>query len=1063
MEEQHCLDRFSIGARGGAEQDCLSARLTEKSIIIHKDENGFGLRIKGQAPVFVEHVHENGAAWRAGVRALDLIDKVNGFPVGHMDHKDVVLAFKSCNRFVALTLIGPDRNQPLQQGDTNLIETSSLQSGGLGWLSRQPSTYSKKVYQFFNRPDLSGASIALNQRRMSTATNYSVASTSTVPVMDRTNSCRSAASAIQTNTACNQATKFTFSHADYRQQQQQQHSLILSRQASVEAQTGRDKRVAICVCSRNAADGHQRTLPGPCAHCEQANQDDNLAGQTGQEPRDAPLISCYTIPRDSGQQQVNRPTSKKLAPSATSNQIALMPDAQMGSQAGVTTTLAAANKISQSASVNSLAGIETHNACNNPPAPSNKLPASEPDKRQPPPKALASLSPPQTQATGECKRPPVVNKRVEIIREFIDTERTHTERLRCLNELFYRPLKQTGYMSVEQLRTVFSCHRTLYKIHRQIYRILMSANYDAYSEPLIGSALLEIFEGDLKRRLERASCTFCSAQATNIELLNKMTRRDTKTGEFLAQVTSQRMVGRLGVKDLLASCFQRLTKYPLLLESLLKATPEELPEDPEAYDADYGGRRRTMTAPSRFRGAHEQAQKPDGRHHHRRSQRSHLRLNQSMSDEPDGEEDDDEEEVDDEYVDYDYSSNWASERGANSNDDDDDDEAERLRLAQLEAAEEARRNSRRIMAISLAEEREFIERALQQSRQILVRVNDSIKVAIARNRLKEIWKRTDKYPDVPLNSIDITKQQVIHEGLLTLRLSKRSFDVYVLLLNDYIIILTREGQDKYRLKFFTPEGKSPSFQSSAAATSSTSSLGAVGNILGNSSASPAGASSERGAGGNSANMSNLSGPYQTVYSPIFVIDEHLTTRDAATDENGFYLLCKRKDDCRIYEFASRSPAERSKWRDKIQTAIERQISRQNRRPSYASTLTKSSSEISANEPIAGANGRRNTETGFSNDRDPTPTLSQKAASSIPASRKCQQQQQQNDESNRSRPSTPSSEPTKIVGTISYVIDDGIVLPSKMESSRVFVDQAIQVNILDGSTMRGQMVAAQVTS
>lgn len=561
-----------------------------------------------------------------------------------------------------------------------------------------------------------------------------------------------------------------------------------------------------------------------------------------------------------------------------------------------------------------------------------------------------------TAATLQVPRiPPVqqTNKRLEIIRELIDTEKTHTDRLRCLDELFYRPLKDNQYMTSEQLRMVFSCHRTLYKIHRQIYRILLSVNYNLYPEPLIGSALIEIFEGDLKRRLERAACNFCASQSSNADLLNKLTRRDTKVGEFLAHVTSSQMVGRLGIKDLLASCFQRLTKYPLLLENLLKATPQAPPKLVPVEP------RKSSASLRRARKVNSSIEADDG--------------SQEANSEADEEDDNEDEDVDEE--------------------EEQEDEEER------EQRRKALEDSQRIMAISLAEEREFIGRALNQSRQILVRVNDSVKVALSHNKLKEIWKRTDKYPGVPL--IDITKQQVVHEGLLTLRLLKRSFDVYVLLLNDYLIILTREGQDKYRLKFFTPEGKSSS----------------------------------------NSNNSNQSG----VYSPVFVIDEHLTTRDAATDENGFYLLCKRKDDSRIYEFASRSPAERSRWRDKIQWTIERQMGKSDRRRSSCeSAITKSSSEISSNR----------------GDNDDVPTIAEGAGnflsavgentnSKLPASIR-EEDAAPPKKGDQDKEKSSSGELTKIEGTISVVEDDGIIQPNKMESSQVLVDQAIQVNMCDRS-------------
>jgi hypothetical protein len=1049
QQPQQCLLKSSII---GAGEQCSAVlpRFIEKSVIVHKDENGFGLRIKGQSPVFVEHVHENGAAWRAGVRAFDLINKVNGVPVSHMGHKDVVLTFKSCSRFVALTLVSAEQQQQSQRQQ------------------QQP-----REFHLMENCSLKGA---------------------------------------------------------------------IGAGFEPEGRLGGDKRFAVCVCCRSFFDGRQKPPPVGAAtayaQCRLMPHTRQLHASLRDARQVADRLGATRGALAMQHRPFDRSADERLANCAVAvgqPTIVCEPAADAcavgggGGGAGRDQSGALIKRIPQSISINSLPSIGARN--------DSRLSAKPPlagraDSQRLSPLAVAHQATPASSsstqtltktgaagATTTTKRSPVVNKRLEIIREFIDTERTHTERLRCLNELFYRPLKQAGFMSPEQLRMIFSCHRTLYKCHRQIYRILMSANYDAYSEPLIGSALLEIFEGDLKRRLERAACTFCSAQATNIELLNKLTRRDTKAGEFLAQVTSQRMVGRLGVKDLLASCFQRLAKYPLLLENLLKATPKELPDDSEGDDAELAGggggpARSSFRGVTAARSRQQQQQQPStpklgggrrGRHHRKHSQsigdqplgvqddegvdRDGVEHERPAADKTTGDspraglddhgdddddvdvDDDDDDDVDADDHDDDDVDDGGGGGGGGGSGGDEQKEEEELRLARLGAAEEqARRNSRRIMAISLAEEREFIERALQQSRQILVRVNDSIKVAIARNRLKEIWKRTDKYPDVPLSSIDISKQQVVHEGLLTLRLSKRSFDVYVLLLNDYIIILTREGQDKYRLKFFTPEGKSAPFQSSAAAaaasSSSSSSLGAVGNILGGS-----GGSGPLGVGANNFTTPNtLIGPHQTVYSPIFVIDEHLTTRDAATDENGFYLLCKRKDDSRIYEFASRSPAERLKWRDKIQTAIERQMNRKNRRPSCASTITKSSSEISANElasaaAAAAATGtRRGTEAGLNDEKSTLATTDNFIQS------KGQQNEQRQDDTSaksrttsESRPSTLTSEPTKIVGTISYVIDDGIVLPSKMESSRVFVDQAIQVNILDGSTVRGQIVANQTTN
>lgn len=53
-----------------------------------------------------------------------------------------------------------------------------------------------------------------------------------------------------------------------------------------------------------------------------------------------------------------------------------------------------------------------------------------------------------------------------------------------------------------------------------------------------------------------------------------------------------------------------------------------------------------------------------------------------------------------------------------------------------------------------------------------------------------------------------------------------------------------------------------------------------------------------------------------------------------------------------------------------------------------------------------------------------------------------------DEENNNHSPSRKNEPTKIAGTISYVEDDGIVMPSKMTHTRIMVDQAVQVNICE---------------
>nr|XP_015192849.1 PREDICTED: rho guanine nucleotide exchange factor 12 [Lepisosteus oculatus] len=79
--------------------------LVQRCVIIQRDDNGFGLTVSGDNPVFVQLVKEDGAAMRAGVQTGDRIIKVNGTLVTHSNHVEVVKLIKS-GSYVALTVLG---------------------------------------------------------------------------------------------------------------------------------------------------------------------------------------------------------------------------------------------------------------------------------------------------------------------------------------------------------------------------------------------------------------------------------------------------------------------------------------------------------------------------------------------------------------------------------------------------------------------------------------------------------------------------------------------------------------------------------------------------------------------------------------------------------------------------------------------------------------------------------------------------------------------------------------------------------------------------------------------
>ncbi|KAJ2939064.1 hypothetical protein O0L34_g10253 [Tuta absoluta] len=78
----------TAGGGGGAGDELLT-------VTIQRDEHGYGMKVSGDNPVYVQSVKEHGAAWRAGLRAGDRILRVGVVPVLHHTHQQVVAMIRS--------------------------------------------------------------------------------------------------------------------------------------------------------------------------------------------------------------------------------------------------------------------------------------------------------------------------------------------------------------------------------------------------------------------------------------------------------------------------------------------------------------------------------------------------------------------------------------------------------------------------------------------------------------------------------------------------------------------------------------------------------------------------------------------------------------------------------------------------------------------------------------------------------------------------------------------------------------------------------------------------------
>ncbi|XP_023988542.1 rho guanine nucleotide exchange factor 1 isoform X6 [Physeter macrocephalus] len=166
-------------------------------------------------------------------------------------------------------------------------------------------------------------------------------------------------------------------------------------------------------------------------------------------------------------------------------------------------------------------------------------------------------------------------KRQEVINELLVTEAAHVRMLRVLCDLFYQPMADGGFFSLEELQNIFPSLDELIEVHSLFLDRLMKRRQDSgYLIEEIGDVLLAQFDGTEGSWFQKISSRFCSRQSFALEQLKAKQRKEPRFCAFVQEAESRPRCRRLQLKDMIPTEMQRLTKYPLLLQSIGQNTEE---------------------------------------------------------------------------------------------------------------------------------------------------------------------------------------------------------------------------------------------------------------------------------------------------------------------------------------------------------------------------------------------------------------------------------------------------------------------------------------------------------
>ncbi|KAM5134645.1 rho guanine nucleotide exchange factor 1 isoform 1-T1 [Callospermophilus lateralis] len=166
-------------------------------------------------------------------------------------------------------------------------------------------------------------------------------------------------------------------------------------------------------------------------------------------------------------------------------------------------------------------------------------------------------------------------KRQEVISELLVTEAAHVRMLRVLHDLFYQPMADGGFFPLEELQNIFPSLDELIEVHSLFLDRLMKRRQESgYLIEEIGDVLLARFDGAEGSWFQKISSRFCSRQSFALEQLKAKQRKEPRFCTFVQDAESRPRCRRLQLKDMIPTEMQRLTKYPLLLQSIGQNTEE---------------------------------------------------------------------------------------------------------------------------------------------------------------------------------------------------------------------------------------------------------------------------------------------------------------------------------------------------------------------------------------------------------------------------------------------------------------------------------------------------------
>uniref|UniRef100_A0A3B3VPR1 Rho guanine nucleotide exchange factor 12 n=1 Tax=Poecilia latipinna TaxID=48699 RepID=A0A3B3VPR1_9TELE len=179
-------------------------------------------------------------------------------------------------------------------------------------------------------------------------------------------------------------------------------------------------------------------------------------------------------------------------------------------------------------------------------------------------------------------------KRQEVINELFYTERAHVGMLKVLDDVFYQRLSKDAILPPADIKNIFTNLEEVLQLHVSILEQMTAIRKrnDLLVIDLRGDDLLSWFSGAEEEKIKQAVGTFCSNQPFALEIIKTKQKKDSRFTSFIQEAESNRQCRRLQLKDIIPVEMLRLTKYPLLLDNIVRYTDDPVEKHKVKQAAD---------------------------------------------------------------------------------------------------------------------------------------------------------------------------------------------------------------------------------------------------------------------------------------------------------------------------------------------------------------------------------------------------------------------------------------------------------------------------------------------